>query len=353
MPRLDNPIVAVTLIGLAMAFIPLNDAGIALLDQGGIGGDMDPMPILQIITGRAGVGLLVLTIIPGAIAAVLNLSFTTWVKLMARGSILVGSMLTYFLGLTVFQLWEMTAIFFVCPVIISLLSVPLLGERLGLWRGFAVLVGFAGVIVILIPKINGGMTNLGWPLLFPLGSAFFYAAYQIVTRMMRDDASALTMSVVQILAYFCFGLIFGLLLWLLPISFEEDTPSAFLLRDWIVPDWRHWVLMGLCAAIVLFLSFAAANAYRVAEATFVAPFEYAAVPFAIFWGGMIWGNWPDWYGYVGTAMIIGAGLLILVRESQKEVDVVTSTPLSSSSAFSVSAVDEREPIWFGPDDRLV
>ena len=137
MPRLDNPIFAVALIALGMALVPLNDAGIALLDQGNAEDGVAPMPILQIITGRAALGLAVLAFIPGAIAGVLALSPWTWVKLMARGGILVGSMLTYFLGLTIFQLWEMSAIFFVCPVIISLLSVPLLGERLGfggLWR---------------------------------------------------------------------------------------------------------------------------------------------------------------------------------------------------------------------------
>ena len=75
--------------------------------------------------------------------------------------------------------------------------------------------------------------------------------------------------------------------------------------------------MALCAAIVLFLSFAAANAYRVAEAAYVAPFEYAAVPLSIFWGGIIWGDWPDLYGYIGTLMIVGAGLLIILRERQE------------------------------------
>ena len=353
MPRLDNPIFAVALIALGMALVPLNDAGIALLDQGNVEDGVAPMPILQIITGRAALGLAVLAFIPGAIAGVLALSPWTWVKLMARGGILVGSMLTYFLGLTIFQLWEMSAIFFVCPVIISLLSVPLLGERLGVWRILAVLIGFAGVIVILLPKMSAGSTGITWALLFPLGSASFYAMYQIVTRMMRDEAGALVMSVVQIIAYFGFGLVFGLILWAVPMTYAEGTPSAFLFRDWIVPGWQHWGFMALCAAIVLFLSFAAANAYRVAEAAYVAPFEYAAVPLSIFWGGIIWGDWPDLYGYIGTLMIVGAGLLIILRERQKDVDVVTSTPMSSSSAFSVSAVDDREPIWFGPEDRLI
>ena len=160
MPRLDNPIFAVALIALGMALVPLNDAGIALLDQGNVEDGVAPMPILQIITGRAALGLAVLAFIPGAIAGVLALSPWTWVKLMARGGILVGSMLTYFLGLTIFQLWEMSAIFFVCPVIISLLSVPLLGERLGVWRILAVLIGFAGVIVILLPKMSAGSTGI-------------------------------------------------------------------------------------------------------------------------------------------------------------------------------------------------
>ena len=168
MPRLDNPIFAVALIALGMALVPLNDAGIALLGlQGNAENGVAPMPILQIITGRAALGLAVLAFIPGAIAGVLALSPWTWVKLMARGGILVGSMLTYFLGLTIFQLWEMSAIFFVCPVIISLLSVPLLGERLGVWRILAVLIGFAGVIVILLPKMSAGSTGITWALLFP------------------------------------------------------------------------------------------------------------------------------------------------------------------------------------------
>ncbi len=102
--------------------------------------------------------------------------------------------------------------------------------------------------------------------------------------------------------------------------FAEGTDNAslqFLLRAWIWPrdgDWIYLLGLGLNAAIV---GYCLSQAYRIADAATVAPFEYAGLPLAVFWGWAIWGDLPAWEVWLGMALIMGAGLFVFLREQQK------------------------------------
>jgi drug/metabolite transporter (DMT)-like permease len=104
---------------------------------------------------------------------------------------------------------------------------------------------------------------------------------------------------------------------------QEDGLFAFLFRPWVLPVWGDlWAFLATGLAVGIG-GLMIAQAYRTSEAALVAPFEYAGMPMAIFWGVVIFGTWPDLTGWAGIALICGAGLYTLWRETtrRKEVDV--------------------------------
>ena len=96
---------------------------------------------------------------------------------------------------------------------------------------------------------------------------------------------------------------------------SENAALAFLFRAWIWPpvsDWPYFLATGLAVTVGGLL---VSQAYRLCEAALVAPFEYAAMPFAILWGVAFFGQWPDLTAWIGIALICGAGLYVLWRET--------------------------------------
>jgi len=75
-------------------------------------------------------------------------------------------------------------------------------------------------------------------------------------------------------------------------------------------------LLAVCGVIVAFGGYLISQAYRIGEASAVAPFEYASLPFALVVGYTLWGDWPDWRAFVGTGLIIASGLLVVYLESR-------------------------------------
>jgi drug/metabolite transporter (DMT)-like permease len=229
--------------------------------------------------------------------------------LLLRGLFVVASNLCYFLGLAALPLADTVAIFFVAPLLVTALSVPLLGERVGPRRWAAVCVGLLGVVVMIRP---GGAFH--WAALLPLGSALFYALMHMMTRRLRTTDTALSMALhVQV----CFVLVcagMGLAFGDGRFAAQSDPSLAFLFRAWIWPDpghWLHFLASGLSTAIGGLLI---AQAYRLCEAGLAAPFEYASVPIAVFWGLVLFGEWPQVQAWVGMALICGAGLYMFWRE---------------------------------------
>jgi drug/metabolite transporter (DMT)-like permease len=96
-----------------------------------------------------------------------------------------------------------------------------------------------------------------------------------------------------------------------------DSPtSEFLLRAWVWPLPDDFGLIALCGLIVAFGGYLLSQAYRLGQASAVAPFEYSSLPFALIIGYYLWGDWPDWISFVGSGLIIFSGLLIVYLESR-------------------------------------
>lgn len=208
-----------------------------------------------------------------------------------RGVFLLGSSILFIAGLGEMPIAVAAALSFVSPAFITALSVPFLGEQVGIRRWAATLIGLFGVLIVIRP---GGGT-LQWAALFPLGSAACWAATIIMTRQMgtadRSETTLLWSATV--------GLV--LLTVLLPFGF-------------VVPSWGEigfGVFLGVAASSGQYLLILA---YRRAAASLLAPFSYVQLVSSTGLGYLVFGFVPDALAFCGTAIIIASGLYTVHRE---------------------------------------
>ncbi len=229
-----------------------------------------------------------------------------------RVAFVMLSNVLYFLGLAALPLPDAVAIGFVSQLFVTILSVLILHEKVGPYRWAAVIAGFIGVVVMLRP----GAASVQTAALLVVLSALCYASSHMMTRHMRGTETAFALGFyVQIgfiIVCSCMGLVAGDG----HLAGSSDPSLAFLFRPWVWPplaDWPAFLATGLSvAAGGLMIS----QAYRLSDAALIAPFEYSAMPFAIFWGIVVFGTFPDLTAWIGIALIIGAGLYTLWRETR-------------------------------------
>ncbi|WP_210529471.1 DMT family transporter [Rubellimicrobium arenae] len=222
----------------------------------------------------------------------------------------LSSNIFYFLGLAALPLADGVAIFFVAPLILTALSVPLLGERVGPRRWAAVGAGLLGVIVMMRP----GAGAIQPAALLVLGSALAYALMHIQTRRMAATEGALAMSFWTQVGFIALSCLMGLTVGDGHLGGSGNASLAFLLRGWTWPALADWPLFLATGLAVSTGGIMIAQAYRLCEAGLVAPFEYVGIPMAVLWGVLIFGQWPDATAWTGIALIMGAGLYVLWRE---------------------------------------
>ncbi len=208
-----------------------------------------------------------------------------------RAALLVGSLSLLFIGLRYLELADATVISFAAPLFMTALSWPVLRERVGPHRWAAVLVGWAGVVIVMRP----GLGVMHWAAALPLIGSMFFAGFQLVTRIItaREDHLAT-------LFYTSAG---GALLLTLALPFV-----------WQTPDWPTWGWMALSGAIGAAAHFAMINAFAVTEAALLGPFNYSRLLWALLLGWFAFGDLPDGPTLAGGGLIVASGLYVLWRE---------------------------------------
>lgn len=205
-------------------------------------------------------------------------------------------MLTAFYGYTALPLASVTALGFTMPLFLTLLAVPLLGERVGWRRGLAVAVGFMGVLFMVRPG-DTAAADL-WPSLIVLFGAFAWAMAMISIRRLGEKGEP----GVAIVLWFAIGGGVVSLLASLPV--------------WVWPSPVQWGLLlgvGIASAFAQLLM---TEAYRKGEPTLVAPFEYSGIVWTTLLGALVWAEAPDGWDAVGILILVGSGLYIWRREVQ-------------------------------------
>ena len=220
------------------------------------------------------------------------------------------SYITFYLALAAIPLTTAVALFFTAPLIITALSIPMLGEQVGWRRWLGVLFGFCGVLVILRPGAGG----LQWAALLPVAAAAGYGFSQLLGRRLGANDSASVMSFYTNITFIYCGA--GMALVLGDGAYADGTEGAmsFLLRAWVVPNALELAMIATTGVIATFGFILLTQAYRVGEANKVAPFEYSVMLWASLLSFIFFGTLPDMYTLIGAAMIAASGIYILYRE---------------------------------------
>ena len=210
---------------------------------------------------------------------------------LVRSVLLLVTTTMFFTGLRTVPLATATTIMFLTPLVVTVLSIPLLGEKVGPRRLASVLVGFAGALVVVRPGV--GEVSLG--MLLVVGASFSNSFYQIVTRQVRHyDGPNTTLFYTALAGTVVF--------------------SAVAPWDWRPPqgmDWLLFVGMGVFGALS---QLCLIRAFRLAPAGVVSPFSYIGLIWATLFGFVFFLDLPDVWTIVGAALIVGSGLYVFHRE---------------------------------------
>jgi drug/metabolite transporter (DMT)-like permease len=209
-----------------------------------------------------------------------------------RSAIIVTSISSLFMGLTYLPMADTIAITFASPFFTTLLSIPLLGERVGMHRWCAVAVGLVGVLLVVQP---GGAMH--WAIIMPVISAFAFGSFQIATRKLSSTEPT-------IVALFYTGA--GSLLWSSIIAGFVWTPLSLHLV-------AMFFVIGLLGVVAHFFIIRAAES---APASLLAPFNYTKLIWATILGYFVFDQIPGLNVIGGTAIIVGSGLYVLWREQR-------------------------------------
>lgn len=247
-------------------------------------------PVEQVVWGRYFFHvLLIVAMFP---TRILSLFKTEKLGLQITRSVLVFMATVFgFTSLSIMPMAEVSAIGYVAPLMVTVLSIFLLKEKVGPRRLGAVLVGFVGVFVILRPD-QGNFSV--WSLL-PLAMAACYASFMIMTRMIRGAAPPMNS--------LFYTAIVGAVVATIPLPFV-----------WVTPEPLHWLgfaAMGLIGGTGHFLMI---RAFEKAEASAIAPFIYTELIWAVLAGMLVFGDMPTVEMLIGAGVIMASGGYVLYRE---------------------------------------
>jgi len=297
----DQPLVAIGLFSLAMMIFSATDGAAKYLSA-----DIAPQQIIFLRYVVVSVLILLFCICRGQ----RNLLKTAQPKLqILRGLCLAVCSLIFVFALKHLPLELCAAISFVSPLFVTALSILFLGERVGLRRWIAVLIGLLSVLMILRP----GGVSFQLAMLLPLGSSLCWAMGLILTRLMRDSEEPLTV-----------------LAWSSLVGVVAVSPLVWPV--WKMPNASQWTILILLGVFNGLGQYLVIRAFMRASASLLAPFSYSIIIWSMLIGLIVFNSFPDGITLIGTAILIAAGLYIWYRE---KVTNTPSTPIEASLGETV------------------
>lgn len=207
-----------------------------------------------------------------------------------RLACMFASIVAFFQALSLLPLATVVALGFSAPLFVTALSWPVLGEAVGPHRWTAVLVGFAGTLIVVRP----GGDDISAVALLPLLAALGWAISQLIVRRLATTESDAT-----ILIYLNTGLLLGL-----------GLAAPFV---WVPPQPASVGLCVVLAALMLAAQWLMLRAARYAPLSLVSPFQYLELPLAVMFGWLIWREWPGSHVFLGAGLIVASGLYVALR----------------------------------------
>jgi len=229
-----------------------------------------------------------------------RLKIRQWRLGLLRGLSIAVAQFCFYLSITRMELATAATLAYISPVLITILSVPILKHHVGLWRWIAVITGFIGVLMIMNPG-----SDLFTPYsLLPIVASLGYSLSTVCVPLFDDEVPTALLNM-----YASIGALFGALLILFATTGYLGVNSA--------TDWLLLLAMGLVGG---FAVLALISAYRLAKPASLSPYEYFGIPFAFILGWFFFDEAPFGKLIPGVFLIVAGGLLIAWRERRKSID---------------------------------
>jgi len=228
------------------------------------------------------------------------LKIRQWRLGLMRGLFISIAQFCFYLSITKMELATASTLTYISPVLITLLSIPILKHEVGLWRWLAVIIGFLGVVVIMGP----GTDIFTVYSLLPIGAAFGYSLSTVCVRLFDEHNPTALINM-----YASVGALLGALVIVTATSGYREVET--------LGDWGLLLCMGLvggCAVLALII------AYRLARPSSLSPYEYFGIPFAFVLGWLFFDEAPFAKLIPGVFLIVAGGMLIAWREHRNRID---------------------------------
>ncbi|MDR6818325.1 drug/metabolite transporter (DMT)-like permease [Neorhizobium sp. 2083] len=235
-----------------------------------------------------------------------------------RATLITVSMVCFVATLAVMEVADAIAIFFVEPIILTVLSSIFLKETIGWRRYTACATGFVGAMIVIRPSFQ----EIGFVALLPIVTAFCVAIFALLTRALAHREDPWSMQ-------------FQMALWGIPISailliVGDHTGIAFLMPS--MPDGKTLIWLAGVGVFAALSGVLAVYAYRAAPASVIAPLQYFEIVSATLFGWLVFGDFPDPIKWLGISIIIGSGLYIIWRERR----VASIKPVTSAAKSTMT-----------------
>ena len=303
-PNVDAPARGMLLIASGIAAFSVQDIFIRLLSAN--------YPAFEIMFIRGLTALLLIGLFVHLDGGFSTLRVRHPVLNLIRGLLQVCSYTAYYMALAAIPIAEVTAIFFISPLIITMLSALFLHENVGFRRWSAILTGFVGVMIIVRP----GAALFDPAMTLALAASVTYSCSIIITRRIGQSQTGSSMAFLSMTIFVFASAIAGHFFGNGILANDSHASLDFLLRAWVMPNGSDLVLLGLCGLIAAFGFYCLAQGYKIAPASVVAPFEFVAMPLAVLWGILVWSEYPPMSTLLGIMLIISSGIYVLNREAR-------------------------------------
>ncbi len=315
MMSLDNNIKAIFLIILGMFVFSIQDTLIKIMS--------DSINIYVIYIVRSIVGIL--AIFTYCWIYKIQLIFKTYYPFITilRVSIFFLGFSLYYFSLSKISLPQAVTLFFVSPFFVTISSKFIIGEKIGIYRWSAILIGFIGVYLVLDPNFD----DFNVYSLFPIFCAFFYALTVVIQKKTSDKDSLFTQIIHTYLSAIIFSIIIYFFVNNLTFTPYQLLEYKFVLMSWHIPSLNYFLLLliiGFTAVIGFFSIF---GAYRIGSPSTIAPYEYSLIIWSILFGYLIWNDYLTTKGMTGLSLILIASFFSLYREYYLSIRVNLDKPL--------------------------
>ncbi len=232
-----------------------------------------------------------------------------WRAVVTRSFFFSTAMVLYFGAAGIIPIAQAGAGLFTAPIFVLLISALFLGTHIGFWRIMAVVIGFAGVVLILRPEA-GGVTFLS---VIPVLAGLLYALNNISTRRWCGGESTATLLMGLFAGLGVWGALGLLVLAVVPVPASLVAQLPFFTTGWVAPTgtFMLWMLVQAFGSLISVALLT--RGYQLAEVSYAAVAEYSFLIAAAFWGWLLWAQVPDSRAYLGAGAISLSGIIIVLR----------------------------------------